>query len=204
MKIIIWCLYTVCLIGCLPIQQTAELDAPKLIFQSPLPALPASIKKLPTEISLAVFILENGSVEQVRLSKSSGSSEWDSLAALAIKQWRFIPAQINNKPFSIWFHMRAPLHYANPLTFSLAEILCATEERADSIYEALEQGHEFSELAKQYSIDTSCENHGIIGDVNVYCYPENIRYALAHLEIEEYTKPLIYGNHYIIFKRIKK
>jgi TonB family protein len=204
MKIIILCLCTACFIGCFPIQQTDAPEPPQLIFQSPLPALPASIKTLPTEISLAVFILENGTVRQVRFSKSSGSFEWDSLATLAIKQWRFIPAHINNKPFSTWFHMRAPLHYANPLTFSLAEILCATEERADSIYKALEQGQEFSELAKRYSLDTSRENYGIIGEVNVYCYPENIRYTLAHLENEEYTKPLLYGNHYVIFKRIKK
>jgi protein TonB len=204
MKIILWCLCTACFIGCFPIQQTSESDVPLLLFQSPLPALPASVEKLPSEISLAVFVLENGTVEQVRFSKSSGSSEWDSLAVSAIKQWRFSPARVNNKPFSTWFHMRAPLHYASPLLLSLAEILCATKETADSIYEALEQGQEFSTLVNQYSIDTSRENHGIIGEVDVYCYPENVRNTLKGLDIGDYTKPLLYGNHYAIFKRLKK
>jgi len=204
MKIILWCLCTACFIGCFPIQQISESDAPQLLFQSPLPALPTSIEKLPSEISLAVFVLENGTVEQVRFSKSSGSNEWDSLAVSAIKQWRFSPARLNSKPFSTWYHLRAPLHYASPLLFSLAEILCVTKEIADSIYEALDQGKEFSKLAKQYSIDTSRDNHGIIGEVDVYCYPENIRSTLKGLDIEDYTKPLLYGNHYVIFKRIKK
>jgi TonB family protein len=204
MKIILWCLCTACFIGCLPIPQTEETDIPQLIFQSPLPVIPATIQKLPSEINLAVFILENGTVNQVRFSKSSGSNEWDSLAASTIMQWRFSPARLNNIPFSTWFHLRAPLHYANPMVLSLAEILCATEEQADSIYEALEHGDEFNVLARRYSIDTSRENRGILGAVNVYSYPEHIRHMLVGLDIGEYTKPMVYGNQYIIFKRMKK
>jgi TonB family protein len=204
MKILIWCLCTACFAGCYSFQQTAEPGVPQLIYQSPLPAFPATIQNLPSEISLSVFVLENGTVEQVRFSKSSGSNGWDSLAVIAMKQWRFSPARINNKPISTWFHMRAPLQYTNPMPFSLAEIICATKETADTIYKSLEQGQEFSELVKRYSIDTSRENYGIIGEVDVYCYPKNIRRALLRLDIEEYTKPLPYGDHYIIFKRIKK
>ena len=204
MKIVLWCLCTTCFIGCLPIPQTEKPDTPQLIFQSPLPVLPGTIQKLPSEISLALFILEDGTVNQLRFSKSSGSIEWDSLAALTIMQWRFSPARLNNKPYRTWFHLRARLHYANPLVLSLAEILCARKEQADSIYEALNHGDEFSVLVRRYSIDTSRENWGIIGEVNVYCYPEHIRRTLARLDVEEYTKPLFYGNQYIIFKRMKK
>jgi TonB family protein len=204
MKIILWCLCTACFIGCFPMQQTTESDTPQLLFQSPLPALPPAVEKLPSEITLAMHVLENGTVEQVRFSKSSGSIEWDSLAVTVIKQWRFSPARMNNKPFSTWFHMRAPLHYASPLVFSLAEILCDAKETADSMYDALGQGQDFGTLAKQYSIDTSRENHGIIGEMDVYCYPESIRSNLKDLDVEEYTKPLPYGTRYVIFKRIHK
>jgi TonB family protein len=204
MKIIIWCLCTICLAGCFSIEQTPESVVPQLLFQSPLPALPESIQKKPSEINLAVFILENGTVEQVRFSKSSGSHEWDSLAALVIKQWRFSPARIDNKLISTWFHIQARLRYANPLPLSLAEIVCATKDIADSVYEALKQRQDFSELVNRYSIDSTRENHGIIGEVNAYCYPENIRLILTHLEIEDYTKPILYGDQYVIFKRIKK
>lgn len=204
MKVIIFCLGTACLIGCLPFQQTGEPEAPQLIFQVPLPVIPESDQKLPSEISLTIFVLENGTVEQVRFSKSSETEEWDSLAVLAIKQWRFTPARLNNKPYNTWYHMRAPLHYTAPLFLTLAEITCATEETADSIYDALDQGREFSDLVKLYSLDTSRENHGIIGEVNIYCYPEHIRHSLTRLDIEDYTKPILYGDKYVIFKRMKK
>ena len=73
-----------------------------------------------------------------------------------------------------------------------------------SIYDALNQGREFSELVKLYSLDPSRENQGIIGEVNIYCYPEHVRHSLTRLDIEDYTKPILYGNKYVIFKRIKK
>ena len=203
MKRIRWCLCTVCIAGCISLQQTVDSDAPQLLYQTPLPAYPASIQRLPTEITLAVYVLENGTVEQVRISKSS-SARWDSLAMIAIKQWRFSPARTNGRPFSTWFHMRAPLHYTGPLSLFLAEILCMTKAAADSIYEALERGQDFGVLARRCSIDTLRETGGVIGEVNIFCYPENIRGALKQLDIGEYTKPLLYGNQYILFQRIKK
>lgn len=42
---------------------------------------------------LRVEILENGSVAQVRLARSSGHELLDQSALQAVKQWRFVPAQ---------------------------------------------------------------------------------------------------------------
>jgi TonB family protein len=203
MKIIIGCLCAAFMAGCFSIQQTGESSAPQPLFQSPLPALPESIQKPPSVLSIAVFILENGTVDKVQFMKSSGNAAWDSLAAVTIKQWRFAPARINGNPVGTWYHMRAPLHYAAPVFMSLAEIICDTKETADSAYEKLEQGHDFGDLVSQYSIDTSKTHYGVIGRTNIYSYQENIRDNLTRLDIGGHTKPIQYGNQYVIFKRLE-
>jgi parvulin-like peptidyl-prolyl isomerase len=85
-----------------------------------------------------------------------------------------------------------------------AEILCTTAEEADTVYKALEQGRDFSELAMKYSVDPSREMNGILGEVNINMYPEDIRWTLQKLDVNEYTQPIKYGDLYAIFKRLNK
>jgi TonB family protein len=203
MKYFICFLCISCLTGCYSIQQTTESIAPQLMLQSPLPEFPESIKKPPTEISAALHILENGMVDNVKLLKSSGSQTWDSLAATIMMKWRFSPAQIESKPVSTWFHMRAPLHYAKPVIIYLAQIVCATKETADTVYNSLKSGQDFNDLYLQYSIDTLQGNRGVMGPINIYSYQENIRDRLTDLDEGDYTNPLKFGEHFIIFKRLK-
>jgi parvulin-like peptidyl-prolyl isomerase len=121
-----------------------------------------------------------------------------------MKQWRFTPARMDNKPVGSWFHMQSTLRYANPQLMNLAEILCTTEEEADSVYRAIEEGQNFSELAMRFSVDPSREMSGILGEVDINLYPEIIRKPLSKLSINEYTKPIQYGDLFAIFKRLKK
>jgi peptidyl-prolyl cis-trans isomerase C len=87
---------------------------------------------------------------------------------------------------------------------NLAEILCTSREEADSVYNVIEQGQNFNELAMRYSVDPSREMGGMLGDVNINVFPENIRKSLSKLIINEYTKPMKYGDLYAIFKRLRK
>jgi parvulin-like peptidyl-prolyl isomerase len=87
---------------------------------------------------------------------------------------------------------------------NLAEILCTTPEESDSVYEAIEHGHDFGELAMRYSVDPSREMKGILGEVNINMYPENIYKSIEDLAINGYTKPIKYGDLYVIFKRLEK
>jgi TonB family protein len=191
-------------IGCVPTQQIADTSIPQILVQDPLPALPESMQNTPSEISMALFITEDGSVTKVRLMKSSGSSSWDSLAVATILRWQFVPAHTNDKPISTWFHLRAPIRYMRPMYVTLAEIVCTTRERIDSVYKALKQEQDFNELAVSYSIDPSRGNKGVLGEMNIFCYPEQIRRILSDLEIDEFTKPIQYGDQFVIFKRLKK
>ena len=58
-------------------------------------------------------------------------------------------------------------------------------------------------LVLKYSTSDSKSNNGLIGNVNVKHFSEEISLALSRLKEGEFTKPLNYGEHYIIFKRLK-
>ena len=55
-----------------------------------------------------------------------------------------------------------------------------------------------------YSVDPSREMGGMLGKVNINVFPENIRRPLSKLDMNDYTKPIKYGDLYAIFKRLEK
>jgi parvulin-like peptidyl-prolyl isomerase len=192
------------LIGCSSVKQVSEGSTPQLLIQSQLPPVPASIKQPVFDLDVILFVMEDGTVGKTRMLKGSGDAVWDSLALSSIRQWRFTPARMDNKPIGSWFHMQSTLRYADPQYMNLSEILCTSKEEADSVYNVIEQGQNFNELAMRYSVDPSREMGGMLGDVNINVFPENIRKSLSKLIINEYTKPMKYGDLYAIFKRLKK
>ena len=204
MKLTIFLLCLVCFIGCSFMKEIPDGSMPHLLIQSPLPPFPETLTHQVTELEIVIFVLEDGTVGKARMLKGSGDAEWDSLALSSMKQWRFTPARMDNKPVSSWFHMKSTIRIASPQYMNLAEILCTTEEEADSVYDAIGQGKNFNELAMRCSVDPSREMGGILGNVNINLYPENIRKPLSKLVINDYTKPLKYGDLYAIFKRLGK
>jgi len=185
-------------------EQTSDGSVPQLLLKHPLPPIPESFSRLSFDLDVVLFILEDGSVSKARLLKGSDDASWDSLAIASIKQWRFTPARTENQPISTWFHLRTKVRYAKLQIMNLAEILCTTPEESDSVYEAIEHGHDFGELAMRYSVDPSREMKGILGEVNINMYPENIYKSIEDLAINGYTKPIKYGDLYVIFKRLEK
>jgi TonB family protein len=204
MRLIVCILCFMYLIGCSSVKQVSEGSTPQLLIQSQLPPIPASIKQPIFDLDVVLFVMEDGTVGKTRMLKGSGDAAWDSLALSSIRQWRFTPARMDNKPIGSWFHMQSTLRYADPQYMNLAEILCTSREEADSVYNVIEQGQNFNELAMRYSVDPSREMGGMLGDVNINVFPENIRKSLSKLIINEYTKPMKYGDLYAIFKRLRK
>ena len=204
MKLTILFLCLLFLMGCTSMELRNNGTAPKLLIQSPLPPFPETLTRPVFVLETVLFIMEDGTVGKTRMLKGSGDVTWDSLALASMKQWRFTPARMDNKPVGSWFHMQSTLRFANPQLMNLAEILCTTEEEADSIYDLIDQGQSFNELAMRYSVDPSREMSGMLGEVDINLYPENIRNPLSKLLIDHYTKPLQYGDLYAIFKRLKK
>ena len=204
MKHVVFLLCLGCFIDCSSTQQTTDDSLPQLIKRSPLPVIPATITQPYFELDMVLYVLENGSVSDVRMLKGSGDSTWDTLAVASIKGWQFIPAHLNDHPVSTWHHIKTQVRYANPQYCCLAEIVCATKEEADSVYKALEEGKDFGTLATQYSTAPSREKKGVLGEVDVNLYPENICQIIQKLSREEYSKPVKYGEQFVIFKRMKK
>jgi hypothetical protein len=190
--------------GCSSMQQMNDGTTPQLLIQSPFPPLPETLTRPVFELETVLFIMEDGTVGKTRMLKGSGDAAWDSLVLSSMRQWRFTPARMDNKPVASWFHMQSTLRFGNPQLMHLAEILCTTEDEADTVYNAIDQGQNFNELAMRYSVDPSREMSGMLGEVDINLYPENIRKPLSKLLIDGYTKPLKYGDLYAIFKRLKK
>jgi len=156
------------------------------------------------DLDVVLFILQDGSVSKARLLKGSSDAEWDTLALASIKQWRFAPARTGNQPVSTWFHLRTNVRYAELQMMNLAEILCTTPEEADTVYKAIGQEQDFGELAMKYSVDPSREMKGMLGEVNINMYPGEISKILEKLAVNAHTKPIKYGDLYVIFKRLEK
>jgi len=204
MRLYICVLCLVHLVGCSSINQMSDRSVPQLLIQSQLPPLPVTVKQQVFDLDIVLFVMEDGTVGKTRMLKGSGDAAWDSLALSSINQWRFTPARMDNKPVASWFHMQSTLRSAEPQYMNLAEILCTSEEEADSVYEAIEAGQDFKELAMKYSVDPSREMGGLLEKVNIYIFPENIRKSLSKLGKNDYTKPIKYGDLYAIFKRLDK
>lgn len=199
--------FLICLgffIGCSSTQKTTDDSLPQLLKRSPLPVIPTTITQPYFELDMVLYILEDGSVNNVRLLKGSGDSTWDTLAVASVKKWQFIPAHINDQAISTWHHIKTQVRYANPQYCCLAEIICNTKEEAESAYVALERGEEFGKLVEKFSTADSREKKGIIGEVDINLYPEYICQLIQKLGKEEFTKPVKYGEQYAIFKRMKK
>jgi hypothetical protein len=201
-QLLLFCMFFTFLTGCSMWQETAESNfAPQLLIQYPLPNISQSIARPNLRLEMDLLILEDGSVGTVKIINGSGNSIWDSLAAETILKWKYSPAHVDHHNIRIWMRQIAIVEYQDPQYLHLAEILCPTIEEADSIYAALENGKNFDELAALQKTLPDFDKNGDLGNVDIRLYPERIRCTLAFLTRESYTKPLKYGDKYVIFKR---
>ena len=84
-------------------------------LNNPAPDYPPLSRRLNEEgrVLMRVLVSADGSAEDVRVTKSSGSERLDNAAVDAVKRWRFVPATRNNQPLSAYVLV--------PIKFSLAE-----------------------------------------------------------------------------------
>ena len=202
-KIFFICLFFITS-GCTVFQpEEANLIQPKLLMQSELPPLRQSTFSNYFEFYCEMQINIHGDVERAKLLTSSGDAEWDSLAELSLLKWKYSPAIYDGHPIKLLISRKIRVVFAEPIIFSIAEIQLDNREVADSVYQALLNGADFTLLVQNYSTSDSKTNNGFIGNVNVKHFSEDISFEISKLKEGEFTKPLNYGEHYIIFKRIK-
>lgn len=178
------------------------LIQPKLIKQYALPPLTQSIYSDYFEFLCEMLIDTKGDVERAKLLTGSGDETWDTLAVQSLLKWKYQPAMLDGYPIKLLVRTKIRVMFSDPVFISLAEIELENSLLADSVYNELLKGKEFYELAGKYSVSPSRNNKGVLGDVNIKLYSKNIASVLFELKPGEFTKPLKYGEHFIIFKRL--
>jgi TonB family protein len=197
--------FMVCsLTACSSTQQLSEdLTLPELLMQQPLPAFPVPLLSSTLRIELEIQVDIDGSVRAANIVSTSGNSDWDSAALIAVKQWRYSPALYQEKPIRLWLHQTAIVQFTQPTMIALAEIQCATAEAADSAFAMLKDGVPFAQVVSLFSISNSRKQNGQIGEVNIRLYPTSIKQQIERLGEDEYTHPIKFGDRYVIFKRVQ-
>lgn len=190
--------------GCSIFQpEQSDLILPKLVEQSDLPPLNKSLVNKNLEFYCEMIISCRGKVERAKLLTSSGDAEWDSLAQLSLLKWKYIPAIFNGLPIKLAIKRKVIVVSEDPIIYSLAEIQLQNSMQADSVYNALLSGSDFALLALNCSISDSKIRKGNLGNVNIKHFSNEIRTALNNLDEGEFTEPLTYADHYVIYKRLK-
>jgi TonB family protein len=192
------------ILGCAPFKPTIDHSTPQLLLQHPLPPLPSSFDKPVFDLNIAIFVLEDGSANRVLLRQGSGNPQWDTAAVETVKQWRFAPAYREQSPMRTWYYVHSRVRYATPIYMMLAEVDCMTIDQANSVYEQLTLGKQLADLETPCRIDTVREKYTHMNGVNIYQYPQHIRDVLVKLDINEYSRPVEFGNKYVIFQRLNQ
>jgi|NGEPerStandDraft_6_1074524.scaffolds.fasta_scaffold19412_5 TonB family protein len=187
--------------GCSSIHQTINNHAPVLLVQRPFPSVPLSLTKPDILLATDILISEDGSVVNVILRTGSGIKAWDSIAVETIRTWEYSPMRVNNNPVACWVHQKMRIRIAEPIIYSLSALLFPSYEIADSFYTYLVEGRKFEEIANSVSLFPTLGKFIDIGKVDIHQYSEFIRNSLTNLSEGEFTKPIKYDDHYIIFKR---
>lgn len=189
--------------GCAIFQpEESNLVQPKLIEQADLPPLGQSFYTDNLEFYCEMVISCCGKVERAKLLTSSGDSEWDSLAQLSLLNWTYSPAVYQDHPVRLTIRRKVKVIFEEPKFLPLAEIQLQNNDQADSVYNALLNGIDFAILAHNCSISDSKILNGNLGIVNIKHFSKDIRAALNNLDEGEFTAPLLYGDHYVIYKRL--
>jgi protein TonB len=83
-------------------------------LDNPPPRYPALSRRMREEgvVLVRVYVLPNGAPEVVELKHSSGSVRLDESALLAVRQWKFVPAQRAGQSVAAWVVV--------PVAFSLS------------------------------------------------------------------------------------
>lgn len=176
---------------------------PRLLKQAPLPYIPETIYSENFTFFCEMIVDEMGNVESAKLLTHSGDENWDSLAAISLLDWKFEPAELNGIPVKIMIRRRVEVKFESPEIIPLAEIVFNNFEQADSVYNLLLAGADFNKMVFIYSVSSSKKKNGMLGDVEIKHYIKSIANALSDLKENEFTRPLVYGDNFVIFKRLK-
>ncbi len=186
------------------IETLPDRVAPRIVSLTSLPPLTTPGHTGQTEFKAFFYILPDGSVEEIRLEKSSGDASWDSAAIDSMKQWCFTSLPADTHPRGQWVEYTIRIMVEDPIWRQLGELVAHTKSEADSLYMLIREGADFYAIAHQKRKDTNDEIGRYLGTVDILRYPEHVRNELRKLRAGQCTAPIPVGNHYVIYKRFKE
>ena len=173
---------------------TQRMEAPEtrleLIEMTPLPAIESPALAAGVKMNVLLHVLQDGTVENVKMLGSSGDAAWDVLALESIRHWRYAAPRRDGVPVDAWFRQLVVVQIQEPIVMNIGESLFASQREADSAYVLLEKGMDLDALFKSS-----------VGSVNIMNYPQQVRDQLKRLKEDETTRPLRLGDKYVIYKR---
>jgi len=182
----------VAVVGC---RSSAEVEKeydtlPKLIEHTP-PVYPEKFLLATQEakVFLNIRIDEYGKVVGTSISKSSGDAELDQAALKAVKTWRYLPATKGGKPVPIT--IRQPIAFTVRAfdTVTFYEIIVSRKELADSLWNLLTGGANFSDLALRFSEAPSAKQGGLRETVRYDALSAIVKITLERLSPEQFSQP---------------
>jgi TonB family protein len=201
MKFVVIAAFFLC--GCASTQPSSLPDVfPELMVQTPLPAWPAPVLNNEVTLQLKLRIARDGSVLYASFVHPTGYEEWDTAALAEIRKWRFSPALVDGQPVAIWIRQQVRVQFENPNFMMLAELVCPENGLADSLYTLLSSKVPFDSLARKYSISSSRDKGGVLGEMDLRSLPFSVRRELATLRANEFTRPMVIGGRFVIYKRL--
>jgi TonB family protein len=181
----------VLLIGCtVPRQVESVSEQPELLSMAPLPPLTSTLYTDGTKFNVLLHVLQDGSVEYVRMLGSSGDSEWDAEALESIKQWRFATPYREGQPVDLWFRQLIIVQIQEPVFMTIGQVTCSSQQEADSLYAFIRANGNADDLF----------DHAI-ANVNIMQFPQRVRREIQNLSEGEFSAPMRLGDKYIIYKR---
>jgi TonB family protein len=191
-------------LGCASPQYTDVLPAQlDLVTMTPLPPL-TSISNLGGLKLNALFrLLNDGTVAEIKLLRSSSDPKWDAQAIDSMKLWRFTPFSGQPTPTDRWIRFAIVVQIQEPIVMTLGELVSLNLREADSLYLLLQQGAQFDSLARSRQREASSGTDWFFPSVNIARYPHDVRQQLTGLPVNGYTHPLRVGAKYLIYKRFR-
>ena len=201
-RIIFICLFLF-ISGCKVFQpEESNFIPPSLIKQSELHPLQLLNFIDSYEFTCEMRLNSLGDVVNAKILTTSGDAVWDSLARLSLLNWKYTPAIYEGRPVELTIKRKVRMVVEKPQFYSLAEIEVQNYNKADSVYKALLAGADFIQLCIHCSCSKSKERNGMLGRVNINYFNNEIKIQIAALKEGEFTKPIPYGGHYVIYKRL--
>lgn len=81
----------------LKVDNVCNAKTPPMLKSAPDPTFPQNVQRYNGSVVLAVLIGKDGSVQDSRVIQTMGN-EYDREAQIAVKRWKFAPAQCNGQP----------------------------------------------------------------------------------------------------------